>query len=98
MISFKYILLATVILAQFLSLVLTDDPPTETPEQKDINQLKADVAKLQVEVQWLNSELAIPGLVWFLFLMFWVLLFSVIFIFYALRCRGRGLPGTNFFA
>lgn len=100
--SIKLILFATIIVAQIVSLTQGqgEGPSTEKPpsEQEQIDALRKQIGTIQTEVDWLKYQLAIPGLVWFLFIMFWVLLFAVIFIFYALRCRGRGLPGSNFFS
>lgn len=68
------------------------DPKVEIPK------LQEEVKQLQKDVAWLQNQLAIPGLVWFLFLMFLILLVAVAFIFYSFCCRRNNYPATSFFS
>lgn len=55
----------------------------------EVNEYKVEIIKLSSKVDWLQSQLAIPGVVWFLLAMVIVLTVAVLFIFYR-GCSGRG--------
>lgn len=75
----------------------TAEPSTENPIDPEIKELRAQIDLLQTQVGWLQNQLAIPGLAWFLFFAYLTLFLAIGFIFYALKFQASGLPGTNFF-